>query len=138
MNRYPAWKYALILVVLLIGVVYTLPNFFGESPAVQVSSGKATLKLDTSTLQRVEEVLKSADLKPTAISFDGNSIKARFTTTDEQLKAKDALQRALIPNADEPSYIVALNLLSSTPQWLTSFMPHPCIWVWICAVAFTS
>jgi len=125
MNRYPAWKYALILVVLLIGVVYTLPNFFGESPAVQVSSGKATLKLDTPTLQRVEEVLKSADLKPTAISFDGNSIKARFTTTDEQLKAKDALQRALIPNADEPSYIVALNLLSSTPQWLTSLHAAP-------------
>jgi len=125
MNRYPVWKYAIILIVSLFGVLYTLPNFFGESPAVQVSSGKATLKLDASMLKRVDEVLGTAGLKAEATSFDGNSVKARFKTTDDQLKAKDALQHALVPDASDPSYVVALNLLSSTPEWLRAVRAAP-------------
>lgn len=125
MNRYPVWKYAIILIVTLFGVLYTLPNFFGESPAVQVSSGKATLKLDSSMLKRVDEVLGAAGLKAESTTFDGNSVKARFNTTDDQLKAKDALQHALVPDASDPSYVVALNLLSSTPDWLRAVRAAP-------------
>ncbi|MDD0810893.1 protein translocase subunit SecD [Curvibacter sp. RS43] len=125
MNRYPVWKYAIILVVLLVGVLYTLPNFFGESPAVQVSSGKATIKIDTGTVQRVQDALGAAGLKADALTFDGNSIKARFLTPDDQLKAKDALQHALVPDASDPSYVVALNLLSSTPSWLSALHAAP-------------
>ena len=75
MNRYPVWKYAIIVIAMLLGVVYTLPNFFGEAPAVQVSSGKATVKVDNTTLQRVEEALKTAGLNPQTLALDGASIR---------------------------------------------------------------
>jgi len=119
MNRYPIWKYAILAVTLAFGLIYTLPNFFGESPAVQVSSGKATIKIDTGMLARVESVLQKAQLKSTGLQFDGNSVKVRFADTDTQLKAKDALQKELNPDVSEPVYVVALNLLSASPSWLT-------------------
>jgi preprotein translocase subunit SecD len=125
MNRYPWWKYTILGIALLVGLTFTLPNFFGEAPAVQVSSGKATLKLDSSFVPRVEQVLKDAGLKPDFVQFDGNSIKARFADGDAQLKAKDALTKALNPKADDPSYIVALNLLSRSPRWLTAVHALP-------------
>ncbi|MGD9872608.1 MAG: preprotein translocase subunit SecD, partial [Thauera sp.] len=125
MNRYPIWKYAIIAVTLVIGLVYTLPNFFGESPAVQVSSAKATVKVDTAMLARVETVLKSAGIEPTGTYFDGNSVKVRLRDTDTQLKAKDLIARELNPDADDPVYVVALNLLSSSPQWLTKLNALP-------------
>lgn len=125
MNRYPWWKYAIIVVALLGGFLYTLPNFFGEAPAVQVSSGKATLKLDASLERRVSQILTDAGVKPDFVQFEGNSIKARFTDTDVQLKAKDALSRALNPDPADPSYIVALNLLSRSPHWLTAIRALP-------------
>ncbi len=125
MNRYPIWKYAILAVTLAFGLIYTLPNFFGESPAVQVSSGKATIKIDTGMLARVESVLQKAQIKSTGLQFDGNSIKARFADTDTQLKAKDALQKDLNPDASEPVYVVALNLLSASPSWLTSLGALP-------------
>jgi preprotein translocase subunit SecD len=118
MNRYPIWKYVVIVATLLFGLVYTLPNFFGESPAVQVSSGKATVRLDTALLGRVEAALARAQVPATGLQFDGNSIKARFRDTDTQLKAKDALQRELNPDPSDPVYVVALNLLSASPDWL--------------------
>ena len=118
MNRYPVWKYAIIAVSLVFGLVYTMPNFFGESPAVQVSSGKATVRVDTALLGRVETALGKAGVPPSGLQFDGNSIKARFRDTDSQLKAKDALQRELNPDATDPVYVVALNLLSASPDWL--------------------
>ena len=118
MNRYPVWKYTIILVVLLVGVLYALPNLFGEAPAVQVSTARSGAAVDTATMGRVEGILKAAGLQPEAVSLDATSVRARFTTTDEQLKAKDALQKALVPNADSPGYIVALNLLPRSPQWL--------------------
>ena len=128
MNRYPVWKYAIIVAALLIAALYTLPNFFGEAPAVQISSSKSTVKVDTATLAKVEQALTAANLKADAITLEGTSVKARFNDTDTQLKAKDAIQKALAPiSADgtEPAYVVALNLLSRSPAWLTSLNAHP-------------
>ena len=101
MNRYPAWKYAIILIALVVGALYALPNFFGESPAVQVSVAKSSLKLDDATLGRVQDALKAADITADAVTLDGTSIKARFASTDVQLKAKDAIQKALNPEGAE-------------------------------------
>jgi len=125
MNRYPTWKYALLVIALLVGLVYTLPNFFGETPAVQVSSGKATLKLDAAMAPRLAEILAKAELKPDFVQFEGNSVKARFADLDAQRKAKDAINAALNPDPTNPSYIVALNLLSRSPGWLTSLHALP-------------
>jgi preprotein translocase subunit SecD len=125
MNRYPAWKYALLVIALLVGLVYTLPNVFGEAPAVQVSSGKATLKLDASMAPRVQQILTKAALKPDFVQFEGNSVKARFDDLDAQRKAKDAINAALNPDPANPSYIVALNLLSRSPGWLTKLHALP-------------
>jgi preprotein translocase subunit SecD len=125
MNRYPLWKYAILLVALLIGTLYTLPNLFGEAPAVQVSSAKATIKVDAALGARIETSLQEAGIKADFVQFDGNSIKARFGDTDTQLKAKDVISKALNPDAAEPSYIVALNLLSRSPLWLSSLHANP-------------
>ena len=125
MNRYPVWKYALLVVALLVGIVYTLPNFFGEAPAVQVSSGKATLKVDASFVPSVEQILVKAGLKPDFVEFDGNSVKARFADLDSQRKAQDALIAALNPDPNDAGYIVALNLLSRSPRWLTALHALP-------------
>lgn len=125
MNRYPVWKYAILVIVLLVGALYTLPNFFGEAPAVQVSSAKATIKVDAAVQQRVEEALKSAGVTPDFVALEGNSVRARFDTPDTQLKAKDALQKALVPDANDPSYIVALNLVSRSPLWLKALHANP-------------
>jgi preprotein translocase subunit SecD len=125
MNRYPAWKYVILVIALLVGLIYTLPNFFGEAPAVQVSSGKATLKLDSSIAPRIEQILTQAGLKADFVQFEGNSVKARFGDLDAQRKAKDAITAALNPDASNPSYIVALNLLSRSPAWLSSLHALP-------------
>jgi preprotein translocase subunit SecD len=125
MNRYPAWKYAIIVVALLIAALYTLPNFFGEAPAVQVSSSKTTVKVDSTTMAKVEQALKDAGVTADAITLEGSSIKARFGDTDTQLKAKDAIQKALTPDSADPAYVVALNLLSRSPAWLTSLHAFP-------------
>ena len=125
MNRYPAWKYAIMAVVVLIAALYTLPNFFGEAPAVQVSSSKSTVKVDTTTLAKVEQALKDVSIAADAITLEAGSIKARFDNTDTQLKAKDAIQKALTPDPAAPAYVVALNLLSRSPAWLTSLHANP-------------
>ncbi len=120
MNRYPLWKYVLIGVALVVGIVYTLPNFFPEVPAVQISTSKASVKVDASTLQKVEEALKAANIAYRGESLDPTGIKVRFDDLDTQVKAKDVLQQKLGEN-----YIVALNLLSSTPRWLTAIGALP-------------
>ena len=125
MNRYPVWKYAIILIALMLAGLYTLPNFFGEAPAVQVSGLKSANKVDAATVARVEQALKDAGLTAEQVSLDGNSVRARFAGTDTQLKAKDAIQKALIPNPAEPAYVVALNLLSRSPAWLTALNAQP-------------
>jgi preprotein translocase subunit SecD len=113
MNQYPMWKYLLILAALLAGLIYTLPNFYGESPAVQVSPLRSSLKADDALLARVGAILKTASLNPELVELDGHSVKARFADTDSQLKAKDVLVGQL---GDD--YVVALNLLPRSPQWL--------------------
>jgi preprotein translocase subunit SecD len=120
MNRYPLWKYVLIAVAMVIGLVYTLPNFFPEVPAVQVSSSKATVKIDNALLVTVEDVLRSAGVAYRGAVLDPTGIKVRFADPDTQIKAKDALQAKLGEN-----YIVALNLLSSSPQWLAAIGALP-------------
>ncbi|WP_198084027.1 protein translocase subunit SecD [Variovorax sp. E3] len=125
MNRYPVWKYTIIVIVLLVGLIYALPNFFGEAPAVQVSAAKTVVKVDAATQTRVEEALKAAGLTPDLITLDATSLRARFGTTDDQLKARDVLQHALVPDANDPPYTVALNLVSRSPKWLTSLHAFP-------------
>jgi preprotein translocase subunit SecD len=125
MNRYPLWKYAVILVALLIGITYTLPNFFGEAPAVQVSAGKSSAKVDASVQASVSQALQTAGLSYDSLALEGNSLKVRFANTETQLKAKDAIEHALVPDVNDPSFVVALNLLSRSPSWLTSLGAAP-------------
>ena len=125
MNRYSIWKYVVLVTAVLLGSLYTLPNFFGEAPAVQVSPGRASIKLDLATQAKVEDALKAANLKPSIISLEANSLKLRFENTDEQLKAKDVTQRALNQDANNPDYVVALNLIPRTPAWLASLKAAP-------------
>ena len=125
MNRYPLWKNALVVIALAIGLLYTLPNFFGEVPAVQVSSVKATIKIEPKLLSRIEDTLKSAGIAYSGLFADQNSIRVRVADTDTQLKAKDAIERALNPDPNNAAYAVALNLLSASPTWLTSMHALP-------------
>ena len=104
MNRYPFWKYALIGLALLLGALYALPNLFGESPAVQISPAKPNSHIDAALQARAEQALSAAQLKPVAINLEPNTLKLRFANTDDQLKAKDAVQRALNPQGAEPTY----------------------------------
>jgi preprotein translocase subunit SecD len=125
MNRYSRWVYVTVAVALALGALYTLPNFFGEAPAVQVSPARATLKMDNAVLGRVEEVLKKAGIQPTGVFLDPASVKVRLADTDTQLKAKDIIDRALNPDAANPSYTVALNLLPNSPRWLGALNARP-------------
>ena len=125
MNRYPLWKYVLIALAIAVGGLYALPNVFGEAPAVQVSVAKTGMRLDEASTERVEAALKAANIAAESVRLDGISIKARFTDTETQLKAKDAIQKALNPNPDETAYVVALNLISRSPAWLTSMNASP-------------
>ena len=129
MNRYPIWKYLTVAVAFVIGLLYTLPNFFGESPAVQVSSVKATVRVDASMIGRVEQILNGAGIGHTGIQFDQNgpvgSVRVRLADTDTQLRTRDVLERELNPNPADPGYVVALNLLSASPRWLTALGANP-------------
>ncbi len=120
MNRYPLWKNILIGVALLLGFIYALPNLFGEVPAVQILPAKSALKVNIGLLQRVEGELAKANISSQGAVLDVSSIKVRFADTDTQLKAKDVLQSQL---GDD--YIIALNLLSSSPQWLSNISALP-------------
>ena len=120
MNRYPTWKYILVAVVIFIGLLYTIPNFYGESPAVQVSPAKATLKADPALLKKVEATLQLANIKFNGLFLDANGVKVRFDNPDEQIKAKDKL----IANLGK-DYSIALNLLSQTPNWLLAIGAKP-------------
>ena len=120
MNRYPLWKYIVIAVALVVGFVYALPNIFPEAPAVQVSSSKSGIKIDAALLGTVETALKDAGIAYRGDALDPIGIKVRFADPDTQLKAKDILQTKLGDN-----YIVALNLLSSSPPWLTAIGALP-------------
>jgi preprotein translocase subunit SecD len=129
MNRYPLWKYITIAVVVLLGALYSVPNLFGEQAAVQVSSGKATVKLEPALLAKVQSVVAAANVGESSAEFvanaQGGTIKVRVKDTDAQLKAKDAINAALNPDKNDESYIVALNLLPATPKWLQAVGAKP-------------
>ncbi|HEY9280044.1 MAG TPA: protein translocase subunit SecD, partial [Eoetvoesiella sp.] len=129
MNRYPLWKYLTVLVALVIGLLYTLPNFFGESPAVQIAGAKTTVKIDNSVLGRVQEVLKNNNIVPTGAYYEQNgpvgAVRVRFESTDVQLKAKDIIEKAFNPDPSDPDYTIALNLLPASPNWLSALGAHP-------------
>ncbi|AUH52141.1 protein translocase subunit SecD [Chromobacterium sp. ATCC 53434] len=120
MNRFPLWKYLVIVVALILSAIYTLPNFYGETPAVQVSSSRQSIPVDTAVMARVEDALKAQNLNPDGVFLENNSLKVRFKDTDTQLKARDAIQHALGDN-----YIIALNLLPASPAWLSSLHANP-------------
>ncbi len=119
----------MIAVALVVGFIYTLPNFYGESPAVQVSSAKTTVRVDNATAARVESILTEAGITHTGMQFDQNgpvgTVRVRLNTPEQQLQARDLLERTLNPNQNDPSYVVALNLLSASPSWLTSLGALP-------------
>ncbi len=129
MNRYPLWKYLTVLVAVVIGLLYTLPNLFGESPAVQISSAKATMKIDPATLERVQGILRTAGVTSTGAVFEQNgpvgTVRVRFASTDLQLQARDIIEKALNPNPGDPAFTVALNLLPASPGWLSAIGAHP-------------
>jgi preprotein translocase subunit SecD len=129
MNRYPAWKYILIVFALLFGVFYALPNLFGESPALQVSSAKATVKLTPSDVGLVEQALQKSGIKAQGVFFEAigtqGSLRARFADTDTQFKAKGLLEKELNQDPADPTYLVAFNLLPNTPHWLQSLRAFP-------------
>jgi preprotein translocase subunit SecD len=129
MNRYSLWQYILIVVALLFGVLYTAPNFFGESPALQISSGKATVKVETSTVETVEKTLQTNGFKAERVYFETMGtqgvVRVRFADTDTQFKAKGVLEKGLNSDPADPTYLVAFNLLPNTPQWLQSVHAFP-------------
>jgi preprotein translocase subunit SecD len=129
MNRYPLWKYLTVLVALVLGLLYTLPNFFGEAPAVQVSSAKATVKVEPEMQRRVEDILAQANITGTGSSFERSgpvgTVRVRFANTDTQLVARDVIEKSLNPDPNDPSYTVALNLLPASPEWLSAIGANP-------------
>jgi preprotein translocase subunit SecD len=129
MNRYPVWKYILIAIAVLLGALYTAPNYFGESPALQVTSGKSTVNVTNDMVGQVAQLLQKDNIKADGVSFDNagahSSVRARFADPDTQFKAKLALEKDLNPNPDDPSYIVTVNLQANTPQWMQSLNALP-------------
>ena len=124
MNRYPLWKYLVIAVALLIGVVYSIPNLFGEVPAIQIAGSKTSSKIDLNTQEKADLALANAKISSNGSFYEAQgssgTIKIRFKDTDTQLKAKDLLEQELNTDLSNPDYIIALNLLTNTPNWLLS------------------
>jgi len=128
MNRYPLWVYITVATTLILGALYTMPNFFGEAPAVQVSPARATAKVDSNVLSRSEDALKSASIQPTGVFLDPvnqGSLRVRLADLDTQQKAKEVIDQALNPDKANPVYTVALTMLSRSPAWLTSINALP-------------
>ncbi|MBI3778690.1 MAG: protein translocase subunit SecD [Gammaproteobacteria bacterium] len=119
MNKYPLWKYLLILAVVVVGFVYALPNIYGEYPAVQISPTRTT-KVDQGVLGMVESQLKQANVSYVGAVLDDKGARIRFTDTETQIRARDLVQKAL-----GEQYVVALNLLPATPGWLEALRAKP-------------
>jgi len=127
MNRYPLWKYIVIVITVLLGALYTAPNYFGQSPALQISSDKASVRVGAELVGKVEAVLKQAQVPFSAVAFDSAhaSVRARFADPDTQFRAKSVLEKGLNADTADPNYLVALNLLSDTPQWMQKLRALP-------------
>src|SRR4051794_35494376 len=125
MNRYPVWKYVVMVLAVLVGLLYTVPNFYGEAPAVQVSAGRTAVKLGPETVPRVRELLAKAGIQPDFVEFEGTTPRARFPDTDTQIKARDVIANGVNPDPANPAYVVALNLLPRSPHWLATLHALP-------------
>ena len=125
MNRYPLWKYILIAITIVLAFVYALPNLYGDAPAVQVTAAKATVTVDAALLGRMEDALKQANIPYTAALLSTNNASVRFSDTDIQLRAKHVIDKALNPDPANGAYVVALNLVSASPAWLTAVHAYP-------------
>ncbi|GHA66407.1 protein translocase subunit SecD [Formosimonas limnophila] len=129
MNRYPLWKYLIMIVVTAAGLLYTLPNIFGEGPAVQISSARSTVKVTADLEPKIAEILAAQNIANQGIYFtqaaNNGSFRIRFADVDTQLKAKEVLNSAFNTNPQDPSYTVALNLMSKSPDWLTAIGARP-------------
>lgn len=120
MNRYPIWKYLFIAILLVISGIYSLPNLFGETPAVQLSTNRQSIVINEDTIQKVRADLKAQNIVDDGMFIDGNSLKIRFKDADTQLKARGVIEK----NFTE-GYIVAPNLLADSPLWMSKIKAHP-------------
>ncbi|MCQ9325370.1 protein translocase subunit SecD [Neisseria dentiae] len=120
MNRYPLWKYLLIAATIILGIIYTLPNLFGETPAVQVSTNRQSIIINDQTEARVAAALKAANIQTDGMFVADNSLKVRFKDTETQLKARDVIE-----NTMGEGYITALNLLADSPEWMAKIKANP-------------
>ena len=129
MNRYPVWKYIVIVVAIVLAALYAAPNYFGESPAVQVTSGKSTVKMSPDMTAKVEAVLKKEGIAYDGVAYDGTgaytSVRVRFATPDIQFRAKGVLEKSLNADPADPTYLVALNLQPDTPKWMQALHAVP-------------
>ena len=128
MNRYPLWKYILVAIVVALGLLYTVPNFFGDQAAIQIGSNKATVKVDPGMVERVQKALEAAKINYENVTFDLSpvpTVRIRFHSNDEQAQAQKVLEGALNPDRTDPSYIVSLTLLPASPAWMTRLHALP-------------
>ncbi len=127
MNRYPVWKFLLMAIAVLVGLLYTVPNLYGDAPAVQVSAAKLTTKVGSDTATQVAQLLSAASIKADYVTFEGTSVRARFATTDTQIHARDVINAGLNAGADKdsPPYSVSLNLVPRAPRWMASLHALP-------------
>lgn len=120
MIKFPMWKYFIVVCAVVIGFLYALPNFYGEVPAVQISGGRSSIVVGPDTITQISAGLKADGIEPTGEVFDGKTLKFKFANTDTQLKARDSIQQTLGDN-----YIVALNLISASPDWMSAINANP-------------
>ena len=127
MNRYPVWKFLLMAIAVLVGLLYTVPNLYGDAPAVQVSANKLTTKVGSDTATQVAQLLSAASIKADYVTFEGTSVHARFANTDTQIHARDVISAGLNAGADKdsPPYAVSLNLVPRAPRWMASLHALP-------------
>ena len=120
MNRYPLWKYLLIGLVIVVSAIYALPNLYGETPAVQVSTNRQSIHIDQTTEQAVAEALKAANIQHNGMFIADGSLRVRLPNEELQSKARDVIEQKLGDN-----YIIALNLIANTPDWMTKLGANP-------------
>jgi len=127
MNRYPVWKFVLMALAVLIGALYTVPNLYGDAPAVQVSAAKLTTKVGPDTATQVQQLLAAASVTPDYVTFEGTSVHVRFANPDVQIHARDVINAGLNAGADKdsPPYSVSLALVPRAPRWMASFRALP-------------
>lgn len=120
LNRYPLWKNLLILVILAFGVIYSLPNFYSEDPAVQISGARSSTEVGAQAETRIQSVLQAHDITPKRIDDTGRGLLVRFNSDQDQRAAKQLIQQQL-----GQDYVVALNLAENTPAWLKEIGAKP-------------